>query len=617
MSLSVPAGIEAAEAAFLAGDLDRVEALCRALLHQDEGHLQACHLLGALALRRRAPQEAADWLEKALSGGLTNPVVLNNCGEAYRQLGRLDEAYVRFEQALRMDNLNPYPHFNLGLLMRDRGQAREAEHFFRSALIAAPGMARAHYELAELYREEGHRTEAEREYREAIAMLTKPGDKRDAGAAEDAGRWAVRLGSMLLERGAPREAIVVLRDALARDEALAPARLALARAQFELCWERDSEAAYRQAVAIQPALALHNPPRVLSALITQPQAWCDRGHGRYTRLARAQWLALSPFKAIPEAFAKAFLIGVPMMPELFSVRLDQAEVMPADFSVLSDGRFFVDGFVNWAQHYPQKGHYARHSTDDLRVLLDLPARVKEYDGACVLLGRDGGHYAWMFETLARLWAIEQQPDLAKLPLVVPVGLSASRLAMLEGLGIGGERLLVVEDDCTLRVAELHVPSLLTVGDWVSPLALQHLRRRFSGDATRVRRRIYLSRRGAADRRLANEIELQPVLERHGFETIDVENISLAVLLEILGSAEAVLSIDDEALAALVVVPQKARVGVIATGGTYRPRAYFISGQLAHDFHYLGSEVVFESNPAHALCDVILPPATLDAFLKDW
>jgi len=610
MSLPAP-GIEAAEAAFLAGDLDRVETLCRAVLARNENHLQACHLLGAVALRRRNPQEAADWLEKALNGGLTNPVVLNNCGEAYRQLGRLDEAFARFEHALRIDNLNPYPHFNLGLLMRDRGQAREAEHFFRSALIADPAMARAHYELAELYREEGHREEAEREYREAIATA----GKRGAGGENGAGHWSTRLGSLLVEIGAPLKAIAVLQDALERDKDLAAAHLELARAQFELCRERDAEASYRQAVAVQPELALHSPSRVLSARITQPLAWCDRGHGRYTRLARAQWLVLTPLKAIPEAYAQAFMVGVPMMPEVFSIRLSQAEVMPADFSVLSEGRFFVDGLVNWAQHYPQKGRYARHSSDDLRVLLDLPARVKEYDGACVLLGRDGGHYAWMFETLARLWAVEQQPDLAQLPLVVPADLSDARLGMLEGLGIGVERLLMVEADCTLRAAELHVPSLLAVGDWVSPLALQHLRRRFSGDVVRARRRIYLSRRQSTDCRLANELDLQPALDRYGFETIDVEDTPLVALLSILGSAEAVLSIDDEALAALVVVPQKAHVGVIATGGAYRPRAYFISGQLAHDFHYLESEVVFESNPVHALCDVVLPPATLEAFLK--
>ena len=152
MNPAVPVEIESAEAAFLAGDLDRVELLCRALLQRDENHSQACHLLGAVALRRGNPQEAAEWLERALKGSPINPVVLNNCGEAYRQLGRLDEAFARFEQALRIDNLSPYPHFNLGLLMRARGQAREAEHFFRSALIADPGMARAHFELAELYR---------------------------------------------------------------------------------------------------------------------------------------------------------------------------------------------------------------------------------------------------------------------------------------------------------------------------------------------------------------------------------------------------------------------------------------------------------------------------------
>ncbi len=611
MNPAVPVEIESAEAAFLAGDLDRVELLCRALLQQDENHSQACHLLGAVALRRGNPQEAAEWLERALKGSPINPVVLNNCGEAYRQLGRLDEAFARFEQALRIDNLSPYPHFNLGLLMRARGQAREAEHFFRSALIADPGMARAHFELAELYREEGHLIEAVREYREAITI----GEQPSSGAGSDIGRWLVRLGSLLLEGGKPGEAIAILRNALAQDEGAAAAHHEMAKAQFELCREHEAIASYRRAADLQPGMALHRPPRVVSATTTAPQAWCDSGHGRYTRLARIQWLSLAPFKTIPEGFAQAFMLGAPMMPELFSIALVRAEVLPADFAVLSDGRFFVDGIVNWAQHYPQRGHYARHTTDDLRVLLDLPQKVKEHDGACVLLGRDGGHYAWMFETLARLWSIEQQPDLAGLPLVVSADLPAERLAMLEGMGVESGRLLPLEADSTLLAAELHVPSLLAVGDWVSPLALQHLRRRFSAGATRERRRIYLSRRRSADRRLANESELQPILERNGFEAIDVEGMPLPALLGILSSAEAVLSIDDEALAALVAVPQKARVGVIGTGGAYRPRAYFISGQFSHDFYYLAPEIQFDSHAVHALCDVVLPVSTLEAFLK--
>ena len=89
--------IEAAEAAFLANELDRVESLCRAVLEQDEKHAVACHMLGAVALRRKDPQKALHWIEQALAYGLTNPVVLNNCGEALRQLGRLQEAYARFE----------------------------------------------------------------------------------------------------------------------------------------------------------------------------------------------------------------------------------------------------------------------------------------------------------------------------------------------------------------------------------------------------------------------------------------------------------------------------------------------------------------------------------------
>ncbi len=77
-----------------------------------------------------------------------------------------------------------------------------------------------------------------------------------------------------------------------------------------------------------------------------------------------------------------------------------------------------------------------------------------------------------------------------------------------------------------------------------------------------------------------------------------------------------IGIDDDSMANLLVCPQGTRVGVIATAGAYRARAYFVCGQLAQELTYLVGETVYESNPVHSLCDIQLSEITLRHFLKD-
>jgi capsular polysaccharide biosynthesis protein len=294
-----------------------------------------------------------------------------------------------------------------------------------------------------------------------------------------------------------------------------------------------------------------------------------------------------------------------------------AEVLPVDFSVLAGGHVLVGGVINWFQHYARRGRLVRHETDDGRVLLDLPGPVRKYDGAGVLLGKADDQYEWLYECLARLWVVEQVPDMADLPLVVSSELTTDRLAMLTYFDVSEERLLRLADDQSLQVRELHIPSLPTVGDWISPLALQFLRRRLrKGHMANCLRRYFLSRDGLADRRLSNESDLMAMLNEYDFEIVKIAEKSPLELIDLLCDAQCVIGIDDDSMANLLVCPQGARIGIIATAGTYRARAYFVCSQLAQELTYLVGETVYESNTVHSLCDIQLPETTLRRFLGE-
>jgi capsular polysaccharide biosynthesis protein len=159
--------------------------------------------------------------------------------------------------------------------------------------------------------------------------------------------------------------------------------------------------------------------------------------------------------------------------------------------------------------------------------------------------------------------------------------------------------------------------MVSVVFFVSPVAIQHLRRAFArrvAPAQDAPRRIYLSRRGAATRRLANEDELLPLLEQHGFVAVHAETLSATEQLALFQSAEVILGVEGAALVNLLIAPAHAKVGVIVADGLYRPRHYYISAPIGQDFTYLCAKPDYASHAALAECDVTLPRESLQAFL---
>jgi capsular polysaccharide biosynthesis protein len=223
----------------------------------------------------------------------------------------------------------------------------------------------------------------------------------------------------------------------------------------------------------------------------------------------------------------------------------------------------------------------------------------------------------VFESLARLWAVEQKPDLRDLRLIVQDGLTPWQEELLQLLGYGAGRRIEVPTDAMLECRELHAASTVSVGYFISPVAIQYLRRALArriAPASDAPRRVYLTRRGAATRRLANEAELLPLLERHGFVAVQAESMSAAEQLALFQSAEAVIGVEGAALVNLLIAPAHAKVGVIVADGLYKPRHYFVSAPIGQDFTYLCAEPDFASHAVLAECDVKLPAEALQRFL---
>lgn len=584
------------------GELDAAEALYRELLRDMPGHQTALHLSGVIAHQRGRYREAVSLIEAALAGGATTAPIHTNCGVAYRALGDLEKAARHISWAIALDPEYADAHLNYALVLCDQGLAQQAAAHLEIALELRPDSPAANFHLGRIRLDEDKPALAAALLREALRL--QPGNAEAH----------YLLARALLAQGDTRAALQHLGAALAARPEHGHAALLAAKVSFELCQEGAALSLLDRALCLQGA-----PGRAEGARLGQIDLWCAASGKAYTRLARPQWLRLPQPKALPEDEALHFALPKPFALEIFLARLSRVRVLPKDLLLLSaDGQLFLDGFVRFAQQYAMReGGAIRHCSDDGRLLLGLPARAFAVAEPCVWLGAGSGHFQWVFESLARLWAIEQQPELHDLPLIVQACLSRWQDELLQLLGYGAERRIEVPADAMLECSEIHAASLVSAGHFISPVAIQHLRRELArrvAPASDAPRRIYLSRQGAATRRLANEAELLPLLEQHGFVAVHAEGMSAAEQLALFQSAEFILGVEGAALVNLMVAPAHARVGVIVGRGLYQPRHYYVSAPIGHDFTYLCAEPDYASHAVLAECDVVLPREVLQAFL---
>jgi Flp pilus assembly protein TadD len=157
-----------------------------------------------------------------------------------------DARIATLEAILRDDPGNPQAHLRLGFAELERNRCRAASPHLQAALDAGVPSADAGLGLAECLSRAGDRAGAARALEAALAV--EPGNPVAMA----------NLGVLALDRGQPAEAIPHLREAIARDPGLLPARFALARALARI---GDRAAALAEAEALLTRLPPDAPQR--------------------------------------------------------------------------------------------------------------------------------------------------------------------------------------------------------------------------------------------------------------------------------------------------------------------------------------------------------------------
>ncbi|WP_217642010.1 glycosyltransferase family 61 protein [Halostagnicola kamekurae] len=173
----------------------------------------------------------------------------------------------------------------------------------------------------------------------------------------------------------------------------------------------------------------------------------------------------------------------------------------------------------------------------------------QFEMATILLPPWNNYYHWTIECLPRIRLLEmyaaeegEYPD-----LLVPSNRSSWVNEMIDRVDYQGR--VVTWNGDVAHIDRLVIPS------FPDPTReeCQWLRNRMRGDeiAGSNKKHIYISRTDATARRVDNIDEIQPVLDRYGFETYVLSELSVAEQINLFANAEVVVAPHGAGLANIV------------------------------------------------------------------
>ena len=243
------------------GRMSQAEDLYRQILAADPNHVDALHMLGVLALQAVRPEAAIDLIGRAIALRGDNATFHNNIGEAYRSLGRLDDAVAHFAKATDLDPHAAEGHMNLGNARKQQGRFDEAIADYRRALELKPGYAEAHMNLGVALMQRARSAEAADQFRQALSLNPNFPEA------------LMNLGIVLQDRGELGEAIAQYRRALALRPHYAVAHFNLGNALLEQGSLDGALARYQHALALMAGAA---PPTAAPSPIDSIRAAINR-----------------------------------------------------------------------------------------------------------------------------------------------------------------------------------------------------------------------------------------------------------------------------------------------------------------------------------------------------
>lgn len=213
-----------------AGRLIEARQVYQQILAIDPHHAETHHLLGLIAYRTGALQEAVELLSQATQENQSQPTYWFNFGVVLQKQGKATEALSAYERAVALHPQYPEAHSNVGNVLMESGQLEGAAAAYQRALRIRPEYVEAHNNLGVVLKEQGKLDEARASYEQAIRLAPNHLEAH------------CNLGSLLMDQGKLDQAIACFDRALQIKPDYVKAMYHLA---FALIWQKRFEEAIR------------------------------------------------------------------------------------------------------------------------------------------------------------------------------------------------------------------------------------------------------------------------------------------------------------------------------------------------------------------------------------
>src|SRR3954447_2018012 len=142
--LNVDEILQRALAHHQAGRLPEAEQGYRQILAANPQHGPTLHLFGVLAHQAGRSDLAVQMISQAIQFGVGGDA-FNNLGEAYRALGKPNEAVAAYQKAIEQNPNHAEAMSNLGLVLNSAGRFKEALPLLERAIALKPNLPNAHF----------------------------------------------------------------------------------------------------------------------------------------------------------------------------------------------------------------------------------------------------------------------------------------------------------------------------------------------------------------------------------------------------------------------------------------------------------------------------------------
>jgi hypothetical protein len=209
----------------------------------------------------------------------------------------------------------------------------------------------------------------------------------------------------------------------------------------------------------------------------------------------------------------------------------------------------------------------------------------------------GGYYHWLTEILPRIWIAQEQGILTR-PLYFPH-------YFFTKWDFGHQLLSPFKLDYRLYAENelLKIEKMHFVSQPSGPLSFQSvpligardvlLGYYYDADFKSSYSKIYVSRNRGSKRRLLNEHELLPIIERSGYQIVYTEEMSIKEQINLFARAKEVLTIHGAGLTNMIFMPKNSRVIEIRNKSTDHMVNCFLAlaDTVNHDYRYVLGDMI--------------------------